>query len=104
MKYFVIKTTRQVRNDYTINLAGGYVQLLKGPSPLPRPKQDVTLQRHLNGEMYIYFNGQKLKYEMLTGKKAKQPYRFRKLPTTHPWRRMNNQMPGSTKLFLGVST
>jgi transposase-like protein len=101
---FCYKTTRQVRNDYTINLAGGYIQLLKGQSPLPRAKQDVILHRHLSGEMYIYFNGQKLKYEMLTGKKAKQPYKFRKLPTAHPWRRMNNQMPGSSKLFLSLST
>ena len=101
---FCYKTTRQVRNDYTINLAGGYIQLLKCESPLPRPKQDVTLHRHLSGEMYIYFNGQRLKYEMLTGKKAKQPYKFRKLPNDHPWRRMNNQMPGSNKLYLSAST
>ncbi len=101
---FCYKTTRQVRNDYTINLAGGYIQLLKGEGPLPRPKQDVILHSHLSGEMYMYFNGQKLKYEMLTGKKAKQPYKLRKLPKDHPWRRMNNQMSGSKKLCLGVST
>lgn len=95
---FCYKTTRQVRNDYTINLAGGYIQLLKGISPLPRPRQDVTLHRHLGGELFIYFNGQKLKYEILTGKKAKQPYKLRKLANDHPWRRMNNQIPGSKKL------
>lgn len=101
---FCYKTTRQVRNDYTINLDGAYIQLLKGESPLPRPKQDVTLHRHLSGEMYIYFNGQKLKYELLTGKKAKQPYILRKLPKDHPWRRMNNQIPGSKNFCLNVST
>ena len=101
---FCYKTTRQVRNDYTINLAGGYIQLLRSKSPLPRPRQDVILHKHLSGELYIYFNGQKLKYEMLTGKKAKLPYKFRKLPNDHPWRRMNNQMPGSKKLYLSAST
>ena len=101
---FCYKATRQVRNDYTINLAGGYIQLLKGESPLPRPKQDVTLHRHLSGEIYIYFNNQKIQYEMLKGKKAKQPYKFRRLPNDHPWRRMNNQMPGSKKSYLSVST
>jgi transposase-like protein len=101
---FCYKTTRQVRNDYTINLAGGYVQLLKGESPLPKPRQDVTLHKHLSGELFIYFNNQKLRYEMLTGKKAKQPYKYRKLPSDHPWRRMNNQMPGSKKLTLSSST
>jgi transposase-like protein len=98
------KTTRQVRNDYTINLAGGYVQLLKSESPLPKPRQDVMLHRHLSGELYIYFNDQKLGYEILTGKKAKQPYKFRKLPKDHPWRNMNNQIPGSKKLYLSTST
>lgn len=101
---FCYKTTRQVRNDYTINLAGGYIQLLKSESPLPRPKQDVILNKQLNGQMYIYFNGQKIKYEMLSGKRKKQPYEIRKLRNDHPWRRMNNQMSGSKKLFLSKST
>ena len=39
---FCYKKVRQLRNDYTINLNGGYVQLLKGSAPLPRPKQNVT--------------------------------------------------------------
>ncbi len=101
---FCYKTTRQVRNDYTINLSGGYIQLLKSESPLPKPKQDVILHKQLNGQMYIYFNGQKIKYEVLTGKRKKQPYEFRKLSNDHPWRRMNNQMAGSKKLFLSKST
>lgn len=101
---FCYKTTRQVRNDYTINLAGGYVQLLKGESPLPKPRQDVTLHKHLSGELFIYFNNQKLRYEILAGKKVKQPYKFRKLPSDHPWRRMNNQIPGSKKITLSTST
>lgn len=100
---FCYKTTRQVRNDFTISLAGGYIQLLKGESPLPRPKQDVILYRLLSGEMLIHFNEQKLRYEMLTGKKAKQPYKLRKIQNDHPWKRMNNQMPGSKKLFLSAS-
>lgn len=95
---FCYKTTRQVRNDYTINLAGGYVQLLKCESPLPRPKQDVSLHKHLNGKMFIYFNNQPLQYETLNGKKAKEPYKFRKLPNDHPWRGMNNKMSGSKKI------
>jgi len=101
---FCYKTTRQVRNDYTINLSGGYIQLLKSESPLPRPKQDVMLHKQLSGQMNIYFNGQKIRYEVLRGKKAKGPYKFRKLPNDHPWRNMNNHMPSSKKLFLSKST
>jgi hypothetical protein len=37
------KRNRQITYDYTINLAGGYIQLLKGKSPLPKPKQNVTV-------------------------------------------------------------
>ena len=101
---FCYKTIRQVRNDYTISLAGGYIQLLKSESPLPRPKQDVILHKYLSGEMYIYFNNQKLQYEILKGKKDKQPYKFRKISNDHPWRRMNNKMTGSKKLKLSALT
>lgn len=65
---FCFKTNRQVRNDYTINLSGGYIQLLKGASPLPRPKQDITVSKFFNGEIHIYFNGQELNFTELDSK------------------------------------
>lgn len=39
------KTEQQVRNVFTINLASGYIQLLNGHSPLPKPKQDVIVSK-----------------------------------------------------------
>ncbi|MBK6682789.1 MAG: hypothetical protein IPG53_23760 [Ignavibacteriales bacterium] len=66
------KTTRQVRNDNTINLRGGYIQLLLGKSPLPRVKQEVMISSWLNGEMHIYFNGQELDYKELSRKPEKR--------------------------------
>ena len=89
---FCYKTSRQVRNDYTINLAGGYIQLLKGPSPLPRPKQNVTICKWLNGEMHIYFNGQEIKFNHLEDKPGKRGYKSRKVPKDHPWRRWNQKI------------
>lgn len=89
---FCYKTSRQVRNDYTINLAGGYIQLLKGPSPLPRPKQNVTICKWLNGEMHIYFNGQEIKFTHLEDKPGKRGYKSRKVPKDHPWRRWNQKI------------
>ena len=62
-KIFCYKTTRQVRNDWTIILSGGYVQLLKGDASLPRPKQNVLLCLSLSGKISIYHNDQELKYE-----------------------------------------
>jgi hypothetical protein len=89
---FCYKTSRQVRNDYTINLAGGYIQLLKGCSPLPTPKQNVTICKWLNGEMHIYFNRQEIKFTQLENKPGKKGYKIHHLPKDHPWRRMNQKI------------
>jgi len=89
---FCYKTLRQLRNDYTINLAGGYIQLLKGPSPLPIPKQNVTICKWLNGEMHIYFNGQEIKFNHLDGKPGKKGYKLRAVAKDHPWRRWNQKI------------
>ena len=89
---FCYKTERQVRNDFTINLAGGYIQLEKGDSPLPRPKQSVTVSKWLNGEMHIYFNEQELNFTVLKSKPAKKGYKLHKVPKDHPWRKMNQRI------------
>lgn len=89
---FCYKTTRQVRNDYTINLGGGYIQLLKGTSPLPRPKQNVTICKWLNGQMHIYFNEQEIKFKHLEDKPDKKGYKVRQVPGDHPWRRWNQKI------------
>jgi transposase len=92
---FCYKTSRQVRNDYTINLAGGYIQLLKGKSPLPRPKQNVTVIKRLDDSLHIYFNNQELKFYSLKAKPGKKAYKNIKPAKDHPWRKMNNRLPGS---------
>lgn len=89
---FCYKTYRQVRNDYTINLNGGYIQLLKGIAPLPKPKQDVTICKWFNGQMHIYFNEQEISYKSLKAKPGKKGYKSRKVPKDHPWRKMNQRM------------
>ena len=89
---FCYKTYRQVRNDYTINLNGGYIQLLKGAAPLPKPKQNVTICKWLNGQMHIYFNEQELSYKSLKDKPGKKGYKSRKVPKDHPWRKMNQRL------------
>lgn len=89
---FCYKTQRQVRNDFTINLGGGYIQLLKGASPLPRPKQSVTVTKWLNGQMHIYFNDQELNFTELKGKPGKLGYKIHHVPKDHPWRKMNQKI------------
>lgn len=89
---FCYKTTRQVRNDYTINLDGGYIQLLAGKSPLPRPKQSVGISRWLNGQLHIYFNDQELVFKELIDKPGKRGYKLRHAPKDHPFRRLNEKI------------
>jgi len=96
---FCYKTSRQVRNDYTINLAGGYIQLLKGSSPLPVPKQNVTICKWLNGETHIYFNGQEITFTQLENKSGKTGYKIHHLPKDHPWRRMNQKIKDCIYFF-----
>lgn len=89
---FCYKTTRQVRNDYTINLSGGYIQLFKGEAPLPRPTQNVTICKWLNGEMHIYFNRQELLFTQLKDKPGKKKYIIHHASKDHPWRRQNQKL------------
>lgn len=100
---FCYKTTRQVRNDYTINLSGGYIQLLKGENPLPRPKQDVTIIKRLDDTMYIYFNGQQLNFSHINEKHKKKEYKLTKPSKEHPWRKKNNSLVKSQKVNRKIS-
>ena len=89
---FCYKKVRQVRNDYTINLNGGYVQLLKGSSPLPRPKQNVTVSLWLDGTMHISFNEQELNYNILKSKPPRMELKKQISSKEHPWRKMNQKL------------
>lgn len=97
---FCFKTYRQVRNDYTINLNGGYIQLLKGKAPLPKPMQDVTVCKFFNDKMEIYFNDQQLNYQILKSKPKK--VRIYYSQKEHPWRKRNQKLPGHRK-FIGAA-
>ena len=87
---FCYKTERCVRNDYTINYRGGYIQLQRGAAPLPRPRQYVVLHRYFNGELKIKYNGQDIEYEELECRKPKEGYKYMKPDKEHPWRKLNN--------------
>lgn len=89
---FCYKTTRQVRNDYTINLSGSYIQLLTKASPLPLPKQSVMVCKRLTDEIHIYYNGQELEYKELKDKPNKKGYKLHHPPKDHPFRRMNQKI------------
>jgi len=84
---FCFQTERQVRNDYTITLNAQVLQLLRGPSPLPPPRQMVTVRRYLNGSLHLVWKDHELRFEYWKEKAVKK-YRTLCVPKpTHPWRR-----------------
>jgi Integrase core domain. len=84
---FCFQTERHVRNDYTISLAGQYIQLIHGKEPLPPPRHSVTVRRYLNDTLHIFWKELELSFEILDHKPAPKP-RTIQIPTaTHPWRR-----------------
>jgi transposase len=89
---FCFKTYRQVRNDYTINLSGGYVQLMVSKAPLPQPKQSVTITQWLNGQMHIFYNNQELEFKVLNEKPEAKVKKISVPAKDHPWRGMNHSL------------
>jgi hypothetical protein len=88
-KIFCYKTTCQVKKNYTNNLNGGYIQLVKGSSPLPGTKQQVAVSKWLNRQMHIYFNDQELNFIELKNKPAKKGYKIYKPAKDHLWGKLN---------------
>lgn len=58
-----VKLTRVVRNDYTVQYRGRWLQLAKGAGV--RPKAEITVQTRLDGEMRLLYKGLKLDYKPL---------------------------------------
>ena len=89
---FCYKTTRQVRNDYTITLNGVYIQLLTGEAPLPMPRKEVQISKWLDDSLHIYYNDKELSYKILNSKPKSIHKTVRKPKSEHPWRTLNKNM------------
>jgi hypothetical protein len=86
---FCFETKRQVRNDYTLLLAGGFLQLERADiptaPPLPPPKTMVTVRRWLDGSLHLSWNDTELAFRALEGKPEPAPQQ--RPPAQHPWRK-----------------
>jgi len=84
---FCYETQRQVRNDYTITLAGQYIQLEKSETPLPHPKQYVFLRKYFDGSLHIFNGKDEVKFQELKDKPRKKTMVKYKPASNHPWRK-----------------
>lgn len=57
-----------VRNDWTIIFKGRYYQIKKESYELVKPGTKITVKKHLDGQMYLWFDDQMLNFEQLRAK------------------------------------
>lgn len=80
------QTLRCLRHDFTITLDATYIQILKGPYVLPRPRQYLILRRYLNGTLHIFAGQQELRFQALSAKPAPRKAPVNYPAHNHPWR------------------
>jgi hypothetical protein len=57
-----------------------------------------TPRKWLNDTLHIFFNNREIKYEHIKGKPKKKGYKVIAPAKDHPWRKMNNKLPGGKGL------
>lgn len=67
-----VKLTRVVRNDYTIQYFGRWIQVAQGAGV--RPKAEVIVQTRLDGDVRLLYKGLRLAYKPLPGKPERNGY------------------------------
>lgn len=108
--------TRTVYNDWIIRFENQLLQIQKTSSIRVRPKQKITLKRHLNGKITLWSKGQKIPYcfadrSIKEEKKAAQPYSTEKRSQSarenkkkSPWSQFNPGWLKQTKENLLATT
>jgi transposase len=93
-KILCIRTTRALRNDFTIAYNSKLYQIEKGVKT-----KEVTVEERVNGSMLITFNDVRLPFREITTRPEKQhkPAHIRRhnKPTPsadHPWKKCNSQL------------
>lgn len=84
---FCFQHERVVRNDYTIQFEGRYMQLLNGPHGLPTPRSIVIVRQWLDHTMHIFYRDREIEFKLLKHKPMRQPRIILRPKASHPWRR-----------------
>jgi transposase len=94
---------RQVQHDWTFSFQKKIYQIKKAYGSVIRPKEDITIRRHLNGEFSFCYKAEKIAVsEISIGEKqlasadAKNILRMsdylKKSPTPNPWRSQMSEL------------
>lgn len=92
--------TRTVYNDWIIRFENQLLQIQKTSTIQVRPKQQITLKRHLNGKITLWSKGQKIPYRFTEPKPKEEKIKLgqdrvkcsqnaRKNKTKSPWGQFN---------------
>ena len=103
--------SRTVYNDWIIRFENQYLQIQKARLNQVRPKQKITLKKHLNGKITLWKKGQKIPYcfieKTVAEKKpllghdlAERSQNGRKSKTKSPWSQFNPGWLKKTKEHL----
>jgi hypothetical protein len=93
-KILCIRTTRTLRNDFTIAHNSKLYQIEKGIR-----SKEVTVEERINGSMFVTFNDVRLPFREITTRPEKQKKpthiqrRKKRTPSAnHPWNRYNGRL------------
>jgi transposase len=96
---FSAEKTRVVANDWTVRCENRFYQILKRNTPLPRPRQNVTVRRLLDGTIQLLYREKKLTFKEIVppttplryaepaAPRPSTPKKNYKPAPDHPWRR-----------------
>lgn len=94
---FAIRESRTIRNDFTIQYEGRWLQLAETQSTLVCRKDKITVEQRLDGSLHLLLSNKELSYTILPARPPKVvspkiPALTRhrtpwKPPPDHPWRR-----------------
>ncbi len=106
---FCVEKLRMVANDWTVRCENRFYQILKRTTPLPRPRQKVTVRRLLDGTIRLLYRDKKLAFKEIvppgaalsyTEPAAPQPVKPKekyKPAPDHPWRRWSGAAAKRTR-------
>jgi hypothetical protein len=91
-----VKLTRVVKNDYTVQYRGRWLQLAKGAGV--RPRSEITVQTRLDGETRLLYKGIRLAYKQLPERpeRADDPRRKHVKIVQRYWSPLSSHTPRAT--------